>query len=152
MSSFKQRSLIVLRWIAVAPAAIGAAAVARLVLVATSRWMTHDYVPPDSYLEPIWRVFIGTVGYTMVLVSVAAYVAPFGKKAVSIVVATVATTVAVPIFVMSLLTKDYESTFFSLCYSSGACITSYWIVQGEIELPDERTWNCNDNKEMRDTD
>ena len=100
------------------------------------------YVDPDSFLGSIWIIFISTVVYTAVLVYVSAYVAPMGKKAVSIVVATLASTSAVGLFVMSLIAKDYESTFYSLCFATGACVTSYSIVYGEIKMPDEIPWTA----------
>jgi Na+/melibiose symporter-like transporter len=98
------------------------------------------YVDPDSFLGSIWIIFISTVVFTGVLVYVSTYVAPMGKKAVSIVVATLATAVAVGLFVMSLMAKDYGSTFYSICFAAGACVTSYSIVHGETKMPADLPW------------
>ena len=141
MSLFKHRLIIVLRWLAVAPAAIAAAALARLLLIVANRWTMDRYVNPDSLMGSTWIIFISTVAYTGVLVYVSAYVAPFGRKAVSIVVATLATTTAVALFIMSLMAEEYESTFYSICFAAGACVTSYSIVHGEIKMPAELVWN-----------
>ena len=154
MSSFKRRSIIIFRWLVFAPAAIAAAALARLILIVGNRWTMDRYVDPDSFLGSTWIIFISTVVYTAVLVHVSAYIAPTGKKAVSIVVATLATTVAVAVLVLSLMAKDYESTFYSICFATGACIASYSIVHGQIEMPGELPWDSDEyegeNASLRD--
>ena len=138
---FKHRLLIVVRWIAFAPLAVAAAALARLALIALNRWAMSQHIDPDSLLGNTWILFISTVCYTGVLVYVSAYVVPCGKKAVSIIVATLATAVAVALCAMSAWARDIESVFYSVCFALGAIVTSFSIVSGQTELPSELAWN-----------
>lgn len=138
----KKRSIIVLRWLVFAPAAITGAAIAHQVIILLTRWsFSFNGIDPDSFLVSTWTLFISTSTYTSVLVYLSAYIAPHGKKAVSIVVATLASACAVFLFVMSLINKNYESTFYSICFAAGACINSFSIVHGDTKMPPELDWS-----------
>ena len=142
----KLRFIITLRWLALAPAAIVGAQLSWALLYWGNRWTMSGYVDPDSLLGSIWVSFISTFGYAGALVYVSAYVAPSRKKAVSIVVATLATVIGIATFIMCIMSKQYDSLFMCACLVTGACVMSFCIVNGETRMPVELAWTP-DNSE-----
>jgi len=144
MSSFKRRSIIVLLWLVLVPAAIAAATLVRLILIIGNRWTMSEVADPDSFLASTVITIISTVAYAATLIYVSAYIAPAGKKAVSIVVATLVTTGAIGLFVTALMEMVFEPILFSMCVMVGACATSYLIVNEDLKMPDELAWTSSD--------
>ncbi|HBJ36801.1 MAG TPA: hypothetical protein DDZ51_19005 [Planctomycetaceae bacterium] len=99
------------------------------------------HIDPNSFLFNAWILFISTVSFSGTLVYVSSYIAPWGKKAVSIVTATLATALAVGLCFFAVLENDVESVFHSIFFAIGAIGVSAGIVSGNAATSRELSWH-----------
>jgi len=138
---FKHRLAIVVRWIVLVPVAYAAALLFQLIVIVGNNLTMARHIDPNSFLFNAWILFISTVSFSGTLVYVSSYIAPWGKKAVSIVTATLATALAVGLCFLAVLENDVESVFHSIFFAIGAIGVSASIVSGDAATSRELSWH-----------
>lgn len=98
---------VALRWVAVLPAAIVGALLARFVVVVVNRFTMAAYVDPDSFLGRLFVEYVGGAVLGGAAVYAGTYVAPRFKSQVSIVMAALVLLIAGFLLFPSVMVRDY---------------------------------------------
>ena len=124
---------VVLRWVAVLPAAIIGGLLARFIVVVLNRFTMAPYVDPDSFLGRLFVEYIGGAVLGGAAVYAAAYVAPRFKSQVSIVMAALVLLIGGFLLFPSMMVRDYWAIFSIVCMGGGGGVVAYGIATGEIQ-------------------
>jgi len=123
---------VILRWVALLPAALLACAVGRFVIVLINRLGMARYVEPGTFM---WRVvdqYVSGLALGAVFVYVASWVAPMYKKPVAASAAGFVLVLAGFLLFPSVLVGDYWAIFEIVCMGLGGAGVAYGVLAEEI--------------------
>lgn len=132
-SSTQNTIVGILRWVAVVPASIAAALVARFAFVLVHNITAAPYIAPDSWLNRVFVEYMGGVVLGATGVYTAAYVAPTHRKAVVGVTAAVTLLLAGWLLFPAIVLQEYWSVMSLLCIALGAGVVAYATITDQIE-------------------
>lgn len=123
---------LILRWMALLPAALLACVAGRFVIVLVNRFGMARYVEPGTFM---WRVvdqYVSGLALGAVFVYVASRVAPMYKKPVAACAAGLTLVLAGFFLFPSILVGNYWAIFEIVCMGIGAVGVAYGVLAEEI--------------------
>jgi len=132
--SQQSRVGVILRWVALLPAALLACAAGRFVIVLINRLGMAKYVEPGTFM---WRVvdqYVSGLALGAVFVYVASSVAPMYKKPVAACAAGLALVLAGFLLFPCVLVGNYWAIFEIVCMGIGAAGVAYGVLAEEINF------------------
>jgi hypothetical protein len=137
-TSTKEKTLIVLRWIAMLPAAVLGCIVAYEIVVVLNRLTMARYLDPNSFIA---RVFVQWIGHAIMgatFVYIAAYIAPAFRKQVVVVMAGLVLLLSGAFLFASIMTRNYWAMFGTVCMNVGSIAVAYELFKKETENTNNR--------------
>ena len=131
--------MIVVRWIAMLPAAVGTAWLGSILIVLVNQWTMASYVDPDSFLARVFIEFASNAALGGLAVYVACAIAPSYKGRVAAAMTALVLLFAAITVYAGISDPNYWLVFAGLCLSLSACTIGYGIFSGELPTTVART-------------
>lgn len=141
----KEKALLVLRWVAMLPAAIiGSWLAYYLVLLINRVTMTMMvFFDPDSFLGKGYLQWVGNMVLGASFVYISVYIAPSFKKQVGIIMGGLVLLLSGFFLFAAIMTQNYWAIFATFAMNVGSISVAYWIFmeqskaeRGEKEATD----------------